>query len=346
MVLGRLKFLGEYMKKVLMLAITISLITSFAFGANAIHIAGSSTVLPYATMVAENFGETYTNFLTPIVESGGTGAGFKEFCKGNGAETIDIANASRPMKDTEAAECAKNGIQYTEFMFGYDGIVFATTLGNVQINLTPELVRKALAEFVIVDGKIEANPYTNWNQIDSSLPDLAIKMYIPGEKHGTREVFEQKMLEVGCDKDGAKAAGITADQMAKFCVGVRKDGVAVSIDGDYTETLAHLNSEPTAIGVFGLYFYEQNTDKLEVFTVNGVAPSKETVADSSYAVSRPLFFYVKNSHVGSVPGLKEYVEFFLNDQMVGEEGVLVEAGLVPAPEEKLDQERAKVDGLK
>jgi phosphate transport system substrate-binding protein len=173
--------------------------------------------------------------------------------------------------------------------------------------------------------------------VNPKLPDWEIAAYIPGEKHGTREVFEQKLLEAGCDKDAVKAAGVGEKEVTKTCIAVRKDGKAVDIDGDYTETLARIDSNKTGVGVFGLSFYENNADKLKVATVKGVTPSVETIASGEYPVSRPLFFYVKKAHLGAVPGLKEYVEFFLSDQMIGPDGPLAEYGLVPAP----DAERQK-----
>ena len=328
-------------------AVALAVSAGYAAARDQIQVAGSSTVLPYAKIVAETFGETFTNFKTPVVESGGSGAGIKEFCKGVGEDTIDIANSSRKMKDDELKSCVDAGVkEVQEVQIGYDGIVFATDIAGPDWKLVPADVYKALAAKILVDGKLVDNPNTKWNQVNPALPDWDIAAYIPGEKHGTREVFETKLLEAGCDKDGLTAAGVAKEELFKTCVGVRKDGKAVDIDGDYTETLARIDSNKTGVGVFGLAFYENNADKLKVATVNDIVPSTETIAKGEYPVSRPLFFYVKKAHLGVVPGLKEYVEFFLDDQMIGPDGPLAEYGLVPAPDAERQQQRDAFSGGK
>jgi len=332
-----------------------ALVASAAFAGVAvardqIQIAGSSTVLPYAKIVAETFGETYPDFKTPIVESGGTGGGLKEFCKGVGPDTIDIANASRAIKDSEVEACKAAGVtEIQEVKIGYDGIVFATDAGNADLKLEPKDLYLALAAEVVVDGKLVANPYKKWSEVNKDLPDAEIAAYIPGEKHGTREVFEEKVLAAGCEASGAaeviKAAVADKDAQHAKCVAVRKDGLAVDIDGDYTETLARIAANKSGIGVFGLSFYENNADKLKVATVSGIVPSVETIASGEYPVSRPLFFYVKKAHLGVIAGLKEYVEFFTSDDMIGPDSPLAEYGLVPAPDAERDEVRkAFTDG--
>lgn len=328
-------------------AAALALVASAGYAAarDQIQVAGSSTVLPYAKIVAENFGETFPNFKTPIVESGGSSAGLKEFCKGVGEATIDIANSSRPIREKEVAACAEAGVkEIQEVRFGYDGIVFATDIAGPDWALAPADVYKAVAAQVVVDGKLVANPYKKWNEVNSALPDWDIIAYIPGEKHGTREVFEEKVLIAGCKELGGMEAGAAAglDEKASesACKAVRKDGGSVDIDGDYTETLARIDSNKSGVGVFGLSFYENNADKLKVATMSGIVPSVETISTGEYPVSRPLFFYVKKAHLGVVPGLKEYVEFFLDDQMVGPESPLAEYGLVPAPDAERDATRA------
>jgi len=300
-----------------------------------IQVAGSSTVLPYATIVAEAFAEN-TDFTAPVVEGGGTGAGLKQFCAGVGENTIDVANASRPIKEAELAECKANGVNdIMEVQFGYDGIVFASSIGGPDFVLTPADVYKALAAQVVVDGKMVANPAATWADVNPALPAQEITVYVPGTKHGTREVFEEKVMAAGCEASGALEAMADLadeDRAAKACVALRSDGRSVDIDGDYTETLARIGSNPNGIGVFGLSFYENNTDKLKVATIDGVAPTVETVASGEYPVSRPLFFYVKKDHIGAIPGLKEYAEFFVMDAIAGPGGPLSEYGLVPDPE--------------
>ena len=333
------------LKVALVAALGATALTTAAHARDQVSVAGSSTVLPYATIVAENFGETFPNFRTPIVESGGSSAGLKEFCRGVGTEFIDIANASRAIRDSEIEECGANGVsEIQEIRIGYDGIVFATDINGPDFALEPMHLYKALAAQVVVDGALVENPYTTWNEIDASFPEWDIAAYIPGEKHGTREVFEEKVLLVGCeavgDMQARMDAGMDEDTAEEDCYAVRKDGAAVDIDGDYTETLARIDANKEGMGVFGLAFYENNTDKLKVATMGGIVPTTESIAAGEYPVSRPLFFYVKKAHLGVVPGLQEYVEFFISDQMTGPDSPLAEYGLVAAPDEERDALRA------
>ena len=323
-------------------------IASLAAANNAAHardqiqVAGSSTVLPYAQIVAEEFGKAYSNFKSPVVESGGSSAGLKQFCQGVGAGTIDVANSSRKIKDSEVKACAEAGVKdIIEVKFGYDGIVFASDANADSFAFEPKDWFLALAPQIVVDGKLVDNPNKTWQDVNPNFPAWEIAAYIPGEKHGTREVFEEKVLEAGCEASGAMeamiASGMDKKAAGKACMQVRKDGKAVDIDGDYTETLARLASNPQGIGVFGLSFYENNTDKLKVATMSGVTPSVETVASGEYPVSRPLFFYIKKAHIGVIPGLKEYAEFFVSERISGEDGPLAEYGLVPLPANEAEE---------
>ncbi|MCB5198042.1 substrate-binding domain-containing protein [Loktanella sp. TSTF-M6] len=303
-----------------------------------VQVAGSSTVLPYATIVAELFGENF-DFPTPVVESGGSSAGLKRFCEGVGENTVDIANASRAIRPAEIEECAANGVtDIMEVRIGYDGIVFASqTDGPAFTEFTPTQWYNALAAELPVDGAMVSNPNTNWSQVDAALPDADIMTFIPGTKHGTREVFEEKVILQGCEDSGAMAAimeinGGDEDAAESACMAIRTDGMSVDIDGDYTETLARIDANPNGVGVFGLAFYENNTSVLKVATMNGVEPTTETISAGDYPVSRPLFFYVKKAHIGVIPGLKEYAEFFVSDDMAGPDGPLAEYGLVSDPE--------------
>lgn len=299
-----------------------------------VQISGSSTVLPYATIVAEAFGENF-DFPTPVVNGGGSGAGRAMLCEGVGENTIDIANSSSKMKPDAWEACEANIGRVEEVRIGYDGIVFASRLENAGFgNLTPGQIYLA----------ISANSTaTNWKEIDPSLPDREILVYIPGTKHGTREVFDIKVMEDGCKAVGTydyllnRNGGDKKAALAE-CIRVRTDGVSVDIDGDYTETLARLESNQNGIGVFGLSFLLNNTSTLYAATINGVTASTETVASGEYPISRPLFFYVKTAHLDVIPGLREYVEFFMSDDMAGPGGPLAEYGLVPDPELKQTQE--------
>ena len=318
-------------------ALTGALGVSAAVARDNVQIAGSSTVLPYASIVAEAFGENF-DYPTPVVESGGSSAGLKRFCEGVGENTIDIANASRAIKDKEITACAEAGVtDIIQVRIGYDGIVFASQKDGPAYNaFEPADLFNALAPKVVVDGALVDNPYTKWNEFNPALPDSEILAFIPGTKHGTREVFEEKVIAAGCEATGAMdamvASGMSEDDAEDACLAVRTDGRSVDIDGDYTETLARIDANANAIGVFGLAFYENNTDKLKVATMSGVMPSTESIAAGEYPVSRPLFFYIKKAHIGVIPGLKEYAEFFVSDEVAGPDGPLAQYGLVSDPE--------------
>ncbi|MBP1805105.1 substrate-binding domain-containing protein [Rubellimicrobium aerolatum] len=318
------------------LALVLAAAPALAQTRENVQVAGSSTVLPYATIVAEAFGENF-DFPTPVVEGGGSGAGLARFCEGVGENQIDIANSSRPLRAGEFETCAANGVtDIIEVRIGYDGIVFASAKAGPAFAFTPEHWFNALAAQVVQDGQIVANPYTNWSQIDPALPDQEIAAFIPGTKHGTREVFEDNVILEGCEATGAleafTASGLDEDAAEEACLTLRTDGVSTDIDGDYNETLARLDANPNGIGVFGLAFYENNTDRLQVATMSGVTPSTESIASGEYPVSRPLFFYVKKAHIGVIPGLKDFAEFFVSDDMAGPGGPLSDYGLVSDPE--------------
>jgi phosphate transport system substrate-binding protein len=317
------------MKNTLTLAAAFVVAASASFARDQIQVTGSSTVLPYATIVAEAFGENF-EFPSPVVEGGGSGAGRKKLCEGVGENTVDIANSSSKMKDEEWAKCEETIGKITEVRIGYDGIVFASNIGQLNI--------KDLTALQLYTALHATSTAKLWSDIDPALPEAEILVYIPGTKHGTREVFDVKVMEEGC-KAALGVEKLSKDE-AKECVKVRTDGASVDIDGDYTETLARLDANKTALGVFGLSFYQNNTNKLEVATVSGIFPSVETISSGDYPISRPLFFYVKNAHIGVIPGLKEYVEFFVSDEMAGPDGALAQYGLVPDPELAKTQEMA------
>jgi phosphate transport system substrate-binding protein len=308
-----------------------------AIARDQIQIAGSSTVLPYASIVAEAFGEN-TDFGTPVVESGGSGAGRKKLCEGVGENTIDIANSSSRISKSDIELCKTNGVaDIQEVRIGYDGIVFASDIAGPEFAFTPSDWHNALAAKVLKDGQLVDNPYKAWNEIRADLPAQPILAFVPGTKHGTREVFDTKVIVAGCEENGTfealkTAAGGDEDKAEEGCMALRTDGTSVDIDGDYTETLARVDANKNGIGVFGLSFYQNNTDKLRVATMGGVVPSVETIAKGEYPVSRPLYFYVKNAHLDVIPGLQEYVEFFVSDEMAGPDGPLAAYGLVSDPE--------------
>lgn len=328
---------------------TTSVLTLIAATATAaaardqVQIAGSSTVLPYATIVAEAFGENF-DFPTPVVESGGSSSGLKRFCEGVGENTIDIANASRAIKSSEVEACAANGVtDIIEVRIGYDGIVFASDINGNSFAFTPADWYQALAAELPVDGAMVANTSSNWSGVNAMLPDQPIQAFIPGTKHGTREVFEEKVLLEGCKESGAMDAIMQINGGDKklaeaTCMAVRTDGLSVDIDGDYTETLSRIKADANGIGVFGLSFYENNTNQLQVATMSEVVPSTETISSGDYPVSRPLYYYIKAAHIGVIPGLKEYADFFVSDEISGPVGPLAAYGLVSDPELAATQE--------
>jgi phosphate transport system substrate-binding protein len=257
-------------------------------------------------------------------------------CDGVGEGTIDIANSSSLMRDSERETCAANGVTAIEVRFGYDGIVFASDINGPSFAFTPADWYMALAAELPVDGAMVANPNASWSDVNPDLPDQPINAFIPGTNHGTREVFEENVILAGCEETGSMQAmmdmGMDEDAAVEACMAIRTDGASVDIEGDYTQTLANLDSTPTGMGVFGLSFYENNTDRLQVATMSGITPSTETIASGEYPVSRPLQFYIKQEHIGVIPGLLEYVSFFISDEMAGPGGPLSEYGLVPDPE--------------
>jgi len=307
--------------------------TAFSMPASArdtIQIAGSSTVLPFSSIAAEQFGRSFPQFKTPVVGSGGSSGGLRQFCQGVGANTIDIANSSRPIRPAEVEACAKNGVtKIIEVKFGYDGIVFSSRRDSASFALTPKHVFLAQAKEVPQGGRMVANPYVNWKQIDASLPDQEIVLVIPGSNHGTREVYEEKMVFPGCESLPETKAMTDKKAAEAFCKQMRTDGRVIEVAGDYTETLQRLDSQKSAIGVFGLSFYDQNRDRLQVATVNGVVPTDAAIESGQYPVSRPLFFYVKDAHVGVIPGLLEYAQYFVSPQVSGKGSPLEKAGLIP-----------------
>ncbi len=316
-----------------------------------VQITGSSTVLPYSTIVAEAFGENF-DFPTPVVEGGGSGAGRAKMCEGVGPNTVDIANSSSRITQRDIDTCATNGVnEIMEVRFGYDGIVFASDVNGPSFAFTPADLYNAVASNVAVNGAIQPNAFSQWAQFNSNLPAQDILVLSPGTKHGTREVYDERVIITGCKETGAYdmflAVAQGDDDRAKQraangeCTKLRTDGRNVDIDGDYTETLQRLENDKNAVGVFGLSFYQNNTDKLQVATMGGIVPSTESIASGEYPVSRPLFFYVKLAHMDVIPGLQDYVEFFVSDDIAGPNGPLAQYGLVSDPELAATQEMVR-----
>ena len=299
--------------------------TASAQRSETISIVGSSTVFPFATKVAETFGET-TDFNTPVIESTGSGGGMKLFCAGVGVDHPDITNASRAMKSSEAETCSANGVEFTEFVVGFDGIVVANSKDAGVLELSREILAKALLAEVPNDDCSALSPNTavNWADVDSSLPDVAIEVLGPPTSSGTRDAFEELVFEkamkaMGCDKATIKAAS------------VREDGAYVEAGENDTLIVDQLASNPTAVGIFGYSFLANNADRIQGANIEGVTPTFENIAGGSYKVSRSLFFYVKNNHLGVIPGIAEFVQEFTSEEAFGAGGYLEPIGLIPLP---------------
>ena len=312
-----------------------------------IRIVGSSTVYPFATVVAERFGKT-TAFKTPVIESTGSGGGLKLFCSGVGVEHPDITNASRRIKQSEVERCAKNGVNdVTEIKIGYDGIVIANAKSAEQATFTKQQIFLALAKN-IPDGKggLKENDNINWSDVDPSLPNKKIEVLGPPPTSGTRDAFAELALEGGCKTfDFIKAMKKTDKKKYKaVCHGVREDGAYVEAGENDVLIVRKLEANPLAYGVFGYSFLDQNADKVQGSVIEGVTPTFESIADGSYKVSRSLYFYVKGAHIGKIPGIKEFVAEFSSEQASGDEGYLSDRGLIPMPE--AERKKFRMDGEK
>ncbi|TVO71963.1 PstS family phosphate ABC transporter substrate-binding protein [Sedimenticola selenatireducens] len=315
-----------------------------------ISVVGSSTVYPFATVVAENFGKT-TAFKTPKIESTGSGGGLKLFCAGVGVEHPDITNASRRIKSSEVEKCASNGVMdIVEVKVGYDGIVMANAKSAEQIKLTRRDVFLALAKQVPNPKGGEdlvENPYKTWKQVNAALPDMDIEVLGPPPTSGTRDAFVELAMEGGCKTFDFIKAMKKKDKKAYkgICHTIREDGAFIEAGENDNLIVQKLESNPKAIGIFGFSFLDQNSDKVQGSSVDGIAPTFEAIADGSYPVSRPLYFYVKKAHVGKIPGIQEYLAEFTSDKAWGDEGYLVDKGMIPMPNQERNQFAADVKGL-
>jgi phosphate transport system substrate-binding protein len=305
-----------------------------------IRIVGSSTVFPFATAVAEQFGRT-TAFKSPVVESTGSGGGLKLFCSGVGVETPDITNSSRAIKSSEIEKCVSNGVTANvEVRIGFDGIVIANSKQSPRVELTKEQVFRALAKDVPIGGKLVPNPYRKWSDIDSSLPDVKIEVLGPPPTSGTRDAFVELAMEGGAKEIPMLAAKGKEDKKAFTAIAhaIREDGAYVEAGENDNLIVQKLEANPNALGIFGFSFLDQNTDRMQGSLVDGVEPTFDNIASGEYGVSRSLYLYVKKAHVGAVPGIEEYLAEFTRDRAAGEDGYLADKGLIPLP----DVERAKV----
>lgn len=318
-----------------------------ALARDQIRIVGSSTVFPFSTVVAEAFGAS-GSFKTPVVESTGSGGGLKLFCAGAGLDTPDITNSSRRIKQSEIDTCAANGVEaVTEVKIGYDGIVIANSKASPLFHLTTKQIFMALAKQVPVEGKLVDNPYTRWSDIDPSLPAVKIEVLGPPPTSGTRDAFVELAMEAGADefellRDLKKSDGNAYKSAAHS---VREDGAYIEAGENDNLIVQKLEANPDALGIFGFSFLDQNADKLQGSTVGSVEPTFENIAEGSYGISRSLYFYVKNAHVGKVPGITEFLSEFTSEQAFGEFGYLTDKGLIPLSDAEREKVRAETLAL-
>ncbi len=332
----------------IMLAVIIALLMTSINARNNINIVGSSTVFPFSTVVAETFGKK-TNFKTPKVESTGSGGGVKLFCKGNGVNTPDIVNTSRRIKITELQKCQKNGVSdITEVLIGFDGIIIANSNKSKQFNISLRDLYLALAAKVPANtnnNKLINNPYTKWNQINPKLPNYKIKVLGPPPTSGTRDVLQEIILEGGCKTFSFIKAmqKNNIEQYKSVCMTVREDGFYVEMSENDNLIISKLTRNRQALGIFGFSFLEENADKIQSSIINNKEASFENIKNGSYPVSRPLYFYIKNTHRNKILGMNEFIREFISINTIGEDGYLVDKGLIPASDKtiKIMQYNAK-----
>lgn len=344
--------------------------TSVASARDYVSIVGSSTVYPFSTTVAEQFGKS-SKFSTPKVESTGSGGGLKLFCAGIGVSHPDITNASRRIKKSEYDRCQSNGVkEIIEVKVGYDGIVLANSKKSTQMKLTRRDIFLALAKMVPgADGKLIDNPYKTWKEVNPSLPDIKIEVLGPPPTSGTRDAFAELAMEGGAKTFADMAAlrkakgdavkplmvklGIPENAFNKkgkkvfqyVAHSIREDGAYIEAGENDNLIVQKLDANPVALGIFGFSFLDQNEDKVQGSEIDGHLPTFEGISDGSYPVSRPLFFYVKKAHVAVIPGIAGYLAEFTSDKAWGEEGYLADKGMIPMPEEERKKFAADVRNL-
>ena len=331
-------------------AIGLVAVAGVAQARDNITIVGSSTVYPFATVVAENFGKT-TDFKTPIIESTGSGGGMKLFCSGVGEQHPDITNASRRIKKSEFDQCQENGVKdIIEVKVGYDGIVLGSSKEAERLDLSRQDIFLALAKDVPnPDGSetLVANPYQTWADVNPDLPAIKIEVLGPPPTSGTRDAFAELALEGGCKTFDWVKAMRKSDKGAykAACHTVREDGAYIEAGENDNLIIQKLQENPSALGVFGFSFLDQNADVIQGATIDGVAPEFELIAEGSYPVSRPLYFYAKAAHIGVIPGIAEFMAAFTDDAAFGDEGYLTDKGLIPSPKAEREQFRADATAL-
>ena len=330
--------------KTMLVGAMVALLSVGAQARDYVSIAGSSTVLPFATIVAERLGRNPSQ-KTPVVESGGSSVGKKGVCDGTGVQFIDIGNASSRMKPAELEYCNKNGVKLTEIKVGYDGIVLANSKDAPQLEISLADLGKALTAKVPVNGVMVDNPYKTWKDVNPALPDLKIRVYGPPTTSGTRASFAEIVNEKAyCKKDAeAKAALKAAGAKAKVCRAMRTDGAYVEAGEQDNLIVQKLQEDKDAFGIFGFSYLDQNSDTLQGAKLSGVAPTFEAIGDGSYKASRALYFYVKHNHIGVVPGIREYMQEWTKHW--GDDGALADAGMIALGAEEAKEMTARMSKL-
>ncbi len=325
--------------KTLTLLFSLVLSVSQAHARDQIKIVGSSTVYPFSSFVAEEFGSV-TRYPTPIVESTGTGSGMKLFCSDNSMSSPDIANTSRRMKIKEFNLCARNGVKnISEVMFGYDGIVLAESSKHEPVNISKQELLLAVAK--LVPNKTQSalidNPYHYWNEINPNLPHRKIRIYGPPPSSGTRDAFEEMILQYQTEE-----MKVYRDAGLKGYRTIRSDGIFIPSGDSDKQIVQKLSKDTNAIGIFSFSILEENADTLIGISINNVDPTAENIASKRYPLSRGLFFYINNDHIKKIPAIREYVDVFLSSDLIGEDGLLVDMGLIPLSEAELATSQKKV----
>jgi len=318
-----------------------------ADGRDQIHIVGSGTLFPFTTIAAEEFGKA-GKFKTPIVEATGTGGGFKLFCEGVGEDKADINDASRKITDSEKATCTKNGVtDIAEITIGYDGIILANKNGAIPFDLTKKQVFMALARWLPdKNGKLVANTYQAWDEIDPKLPKQPIEIYGPGTVSGTRDAFAEMVMEKGCEQFSEFTRDYPEEkERKKVCHNIREDGKYIESGEDYNITVQKLAADNNALGIFGFSFYVQNHSKVQASKIEGVTPAVDSIVSGAYGISRGLYVYVKKQQIGKIPGITEFLKEYTSDAAIGPEGYVTAKGLIPLKPEALKAAQATAKSL-
>lgn len=326
------------------LSLWIAILSPQLFARDRVRVVGSSTLFPFASRVAEVFG-SQGRWPTPVVESVGTGGGFQLFCAGVGDNTPDVTDASRPMTNSEVADCARHGVgEVVGIRVGLDGMLLVNAKSAPAFAMTREQLYRAVARRVPRNGQLIANPYRRWREISPELPDLPIRVYGPAPNHGTRDAFVALAIAPACERM-PEVRTLSASERQLACQTLREDGAWIDVNADYAVLLRRLLGDPQAVGVLAFSYLDNNRDKIKAARIEGVDPTPESISAWTYPLARPLFIYVKRAHIGRVIGLLEFVQEFVSDRAAGPRGYLSEQGLMPLPEGQMKAERAKAQQL-